>query len=55
MEIPGNILYEHYSKLHSKQEYDNEIDPEPVVNKILDNERLNQPFSRKEFRTVGSR
>ena len=50
--IPGNMIFEHYSKLHSKQECDNEIAFQPVGKKNLDNEKLNQPFSKKEFRTV---
>ena len=52
IEIPGNKLFEHYSKLHSKHAEDKEIEPESTHLKILDNEKLNKPFSKKEFKTI---
>ena len=52
MEIPGHTLLAHYSQLHSKNRDDKEIESEPVQNKIADNEKLNSPFSKKEFKMV---
>ena len=52
IEIPGKKLYEHYSKLHKKHDEDKEIEPDATPVKILDNEKLNRPFSKNEFKAV---
>ena len=50
--IPGDKLYTHYSSLHNETCDDQVPGLEPVSNKITDNEKLNRPFSKTEFKNV---
>ena len=52
LDIPGKKLFDHFSNLHSMNQDEQEIKPDLFSKKIIDNERLNEPFSKKEFDTV---
>jgi len=52
IEIGGQKIYDHFSTLYKTNIEDDEISPEPTQKKILDNEKLNEPLSKKEFYTV---
>jgi len=50
--IPGQQLHDYFSNLHKNNEESEIPEIEQPENKILDNERLNKPFSKKEFKAV---
>ena len=52
LKIPGQKLYDHFSKLHSQSSDAQVPEMESPPNKIIDTERLNRPFSNKEFKNV---
>ena len=50
--IPGEKLYSYFSNLHNETSQDNVIGLEPLHIEFRSKEKLNKPFSKKEFKNV---
>ena len=52
LKVPGQKLYDYFSKLHSQNDETQVPKSEQPLSKILDNTRLNKPFLNKELKAV---